>query len=255
MTSDESQDTVAENTPYTPTIDDILSPDFKRPENYRWFFLRVNYNRAEKLYNELKERKDGYLLWMPCQKNISYKDGKKIESLAPIFKSNIFLYGTFEQAHELTHRSKNGYPFVDFVFDHTNKNQFGRDNILTISFSEMKNFITAANVLHPWAHIVEPEMIHFREGGMVLVTDGSFKGVVGKVARVYGQTRVVVTIKGIVNYATAYISQKYLQPIEESDTTEEKSEAGNSLDNRLKRHEVKLGGFIPDENDHKRRRR
>lgn len=210
-----------EESPEGVSLENVLSDDFQQPEGYHWYFLRVSYGRAEKLYNELKDRQNGYFLWMPCVKTVKIekekKTGtkKKTETLTPIFKSNLFIYSTEQQAFSLTHRDeKTGYPYVDFTFDHTVKNKYGRDEILTIPFLQMKNFMKAANIQHPWAHVVTQEKITFRPGGYVRVIEGPFAGVVGKVARVFGQTRVVITIPGIVQYATAYISQNNLEPCE-----------------------------------------
>lgn len=206
------------NTSIPINIESILSDDFQQPEGYNWYFLRVSYNRAEKFYNELKDRNEGYLLWMPCSKVVKYEGGKKSEILVPIFKSNIFIYSTEEMALALTKRAKNPiYPYVDFAFDHTTGNGFGTDKYITIPFREMKNFIKAENVHHPWAHVVTDEQIVYRAGGYVRVTGGAFEGVIGRVARVFGQTRVVISIKGILKYATAYVSQKYLVPYTEPD--------------------------------------
>jgi len=202
-----------EESPEGVSLENVLSDDFQQPEGYHWYFLRVSYGRAEKLYNELKDRQDGYLLWMPCEKTVKLEEGKKTETLTPIFKSNLFIYSTKEKAFSLTRRAEQtGYPYVDFTYDHTSTNEFGRDHILTIPFLQMKNFMKAANVQHPWAHVVTDEQVTFRKGSYVRVVDGAFKGVVGRIARVFGQTRVVITIPGIVQYATAYISQKLLEP-------------------------------------------
>ena len=48
---------------------------------------------------------------------------------------------------------------------------------------------------------------------MVRVIDGDFKGVVGKVARVCGQQRVVVEIKGVCLVSTAYIPSAFIEKI------------------------------------------
>lgn len=215
------------NTP-TPTIHDVLSPDYQQPEGYHWYFLRISYNRAQAFYNALKDRQDGYLLWMPCQKKITYNDGKKHESLEPIFKTNIFIYSTYQQAYQLTRRGEHGYPYVDFAYDHTSKTQYGRDNVITIPFAQMVNFAKAEQVHHPWAHIVPEEKIHFRPEGMVRVTAGAFEGVIGRVARVFGQTRVVITIQNVLHYSTAYVSTKNMVPIDSEIERDNADQAAHS---------------------------
>ena len=46
------------------------------------------------------------------------------------------------------------------------------------------------------------------------VIDGEFKGVIGKVARIAGQQRVVVEISGLCLVATAYIPNGFLETIQ-----------------------------------------
>ena len=61
---------------------------------------------------------------------------------------------------------------------------------------------------------VEEEQCHFKGGKMVRVVDGMFKGVEGRVARVSGQQRVVVTITDAGLVSTAYIPTAFLNIIE-----------------------------------------
>ena len=63
--------------------------------------------------------------------------------------------------------------------------------------------------------VVVPKDEHkFDKGATVRVTDGTFKGVVGKVARYCGHQRVAIIIDGIVTIATTYIPSAYLEKID-----------------------------------------
>lgn len=48
---------------------------------------------------------------------------------------------------------------------------------------------------------------------MVRITDGKFKGVVGRVAKYKGQLRVGVVIEGMMTVATAYVPRGFLEKI------------------------------------------
>lgn len=200
--------------PNTPTFDQVIDPDFQPSEDYFWFMFRITYCRARRFYDELKDKQDGFLLWFPCEKRVTFSQGRKYEELTPMFKGNLFIFSTFKQALALTRRG-DGPEWVDFVYDRTCKNEAGRLEPLRIPFKQMCSFVRAANVMHPWAHIVSEEDIKFRPGGLVRITEGLFQGVVGRVARVHGQTRVVVTIKGVGHYSTAYIPKASLVPYAE----------------------------------------
>ena len=54
----------------------------------------------------------------------------------------------------------------------------------------------------------------FESGQLVCITDGDFKGVVGKVVRYHGQQRVVVILDGLLTVATAYIPSAFLKVLE-----------------------------------------
>ena len=62
--------------------------------------------------------------------------------------------------------------------------------------------------------IFNEEQCHFKGGEIVKIIDGSFKGVVGRVARVSGQQRVIVTLTNVGLVSTAYIPTAFIQIIE-----------------------------------------
>ena len=49
------------------------------------------------------------------------------------------------------------------------------------------------------------------------MTDGVFKGVVGKVIRAAGQQRVGIEIEGVGTFVTAYIPSDFMEVLNESD--------------------------------------
>ena len=61
--------------------------------------------------------------------------------------------------------------------------------------------------------MVNPNQCHLKGGDKVRVIDGEFKGVVGRVARVSGQQRVIIEIDNVGLLATAYIPSACLETI------------------------------------------
>ena len=57
------------------------------------------------------------------------------------------------------------------------------------------------------------EVPKFEKGQLVKVTDGAFKGVIGRVARWQGQLRVGICIEEIGTIATAYIPHTFMKVI------------------------------------------
>lgn len=53
----------------------------------------------------------------------------------------------------------------------------------------------------------------FEKGQLVRVTEGAFKGVIGRVARWQGQQRVAVVLEELVTVVTAYVPSAFLEKI------------------------------------------
>ena len=64
--------------------------------------------------------------------------------------------------------------------------------------------------------VVDPKNIRYKTGDMVRIVEGDFIGVVGKVARIGGQSRVIVTLEGVCTIATAYIPSAFLEPYQDT---------------------------------------
>lgn len=55
--------------------------------------------------------------------------------------------------------------------------------------------------------------VKFEEGQMVRITNGQFKGVMGRVAKYKGQLRVGVVVEGMMTVAMAYVPRGFLEEI------------------------------------------
>lgn len=196
------------------TIEDILQPEACELPDHKWYVLRATYNRAQKAMERVQ--KNGTLAFLPMECKSTVIEGVRYWKKVPCTTTLFFVYGTYNKVRSFTHRdtkSEDAIPYVDFAFDHTHKEENGRDRIMTVSFSEMQNFIRIVNAAIPESYSVSPEEIHYRPGGLVRVTDGPFKGVVGHVARIHSQQRVVVTIEGVISFASTYIPKAWVEPV------------------------------------------
>ena len=70
----------------------------------------------------------------------------------------------------------------------------------------MDNFMKLVSVKSEHIKVVDKEKCRFKTGEEVLVIDGAFKGVRGKVARVSSEQRVVIELTSHWLIATAYIN-------------------------------------------------
>ena len=69
----------------------------------------------------------------------------------------------------------------------------------------MNNFISLTSIKNPHIIPITSDNIQFKLGDNVVVTEGKFKGIHGRVARIAGQQRVIVDLFDGCLVATAYI--------------------------------------------------
>lgn len=101
-------------------------------------------------------------------------------------------------------------PLLKYYYDHTAYRSDYPDHNppLTIRDEAMNNFIHLTSIKNPHIIPVTSENIQFKLGDKVVVTEGEFKGVHGRVARIAGQQRAVVELSDGCFVATAYVPKE-----------------------------------------------
>ena len=187
-----------------------VSSGYVRQEGCVWYALRATYNRVTLAYERAKQA--GITAYMPMhyvQKTIA---GKKERILQPLLPGLFFIYATRVQADYFVKKGPDATSFIKYYLDKTLPPEVnGKHPPLTIPNDAMANFIKATNTDNEHVRIVSQEQCRYKSGDMVRVTDGEFEGVVGKVARIAGQQRVVVEISGLCLVATAYIPSGFIE--------------------------------------------
>ena len=176
-----------------------------------WYVLRASYGREQKAFDYIVN--DGtfaYIAKRYARKLVNGRYKKVLETLIP---NLLFVYTTDDKASEYI---KNTPPifFLSYYYNHFELDESRKNPPLTISRKEMENFIIATCNQSEHLKFVTESQCHFKGGETVEVIDGIFKGVEGRVARVSGQQRVVVSLSQVGLVATAYIPTAFLQIIE-----------------------------------------
>ena len=83
-----------------------------------------------------------------------------------------------------------------------------------IAEKNMNNSINKASVNYPHIIPVTSENIQYKQGDSVIITEGDFKGIQGRVARIAGQQRVIVELFSGRLVATAYIPKEAMEKID-----------------------------------------
>ena len=183
--------------------------------NKQWFVLRVSYGRIDKAKTFVEAK--GLECYVPLRYKEVRKQGKKRIITSPLLPSFFFVHATAEQIEALLHDNKvvanESRSLLSYYFDHTIhlQNNPDRNPPLTIRDEAMNNFIRLTSIKNPHIIPVTSNNIQFKLGDNVVVTEGEFKGIHGRVARIAGQQRVVVELFDGCLVATAYVPKEAMK--------------------------------------------
>ena len=180
--------------------------------NKQWFVLRVSYGRIDKAKTFVEAK--GLECYVPLRYKEVRKQGKKRIITEPLLPSFLFVHATAEQVETVIHDNKvvtnESRALLSYYFDHTIHRQDNpvRNPPLIIRDEAMDNFIKLTSIKNPHIIPITSNSIQFKLGDNVVVTEGEFKGVHGRVARIAGQQRVIVELFDGCLVATAYVPKE-----------------------------------------------
>lgn len=193
--------------PESSSAENGVSIEYAKDPNKQWYVLRATYGRERKAYNHIIAH--GSIAYLPIRKKRIIKDGKEETFEQPLVANLLFIYATEDEVYEFV-RGHHRLHYLNYYYNHLKKDERGYDKKMVITDYEMNNFIRVTNADNENIQIVTEEQCHFKSGDLVLVKEGKFAGVTGKVARVLGQQRVIVKMEGVCCVATAYIPKSFL---------------------------------------------
>ena len=186
-------------------------------ENKQWFVLRVSYGRIIKA-KALVEA-NGLECYVPLRYKEVRKQGKKRIITEPLLPSFLFVHASAEQVDSLLQdksiKPLENIALLSYYYDHTShcENSPTKNPPLVISDAAMDNFIRLTSIHNPHIIPVTSENIKYKLGDEVMITEGDFKDIHGRVARIAGQQRVVVELFEGYLVATAYIPKDAIKII------------------------------------------
>ena len=176
-----------------------------------WYVFRASYGREDKALDYIVE--DGTFVYIAkryTRKTVNGKQKKVLETLIP---NLLFVYTNKEKAEEYV-KNTPALSYLTYYYNHFELDDDQKNPPLTVSCKEMENFIIATCNKSEHLKFVDESQCHFKGGEIVKITDGNFKGVEGRVARVSGQQRVIVTLTNVGLVSTAYIPTAFIRTIE-----------------------------------------
>lgn len=186
-----------------------VSSNYAQKEGHQWFVLRATYGRSEQAYDALV--KNHIETYIPKHYVLKEINGKKKRILEPLLPNLVFVYAMEGKVQECLKK----FSFLRFYRDKTQLQslQDGKHPPLIISYTEMMNFIRLTSIDDEHVKMVDEQHCHYKSGDMVRVIDGKFKGIIGRVARVSGQQRVVVKVKSVCVVTTAYVPSAFIEEL------------------------------------------
>ena len=183
----------------------------KEEDSPHWYALRTTYGREKKAYDYMTAK--GITAFYPTTDTVKLIKGKRKIVTESRLPNIFFAYGTEEQLKSFVYDNVN-LPFLRFYYRHVHVGRriekipmivpdYQMDSLKIICASDADNTIVSL-----------VEVPKFEKGQLVRVTDGAFKGVIGRVARWQGQQRVGVVVDDLVTVVTAYIPSAFIESIE-----------------------------------------
>ena len=186
-------------------------PQIQKEEDLsHWYALRTTYGREKKAYDYLTAK--GITAFYPTTNVVKLIKGKRKVVTESRLPNIFFAYGTEEQLKSFVYDNVN-LPFLRFYYRHVHEGNRIIKTPLIVPDNQMDSLkiICAADADNTFVSLVE--VPKFEKGQLVRVTDGAFKGVIGRVARWQGQQRVGVVVDDLVTVVTAYVPSAFLEII------------------------------------------
>ena len=173
-----------------------------------WYALRTTYGREKKAYDYLTAR--GITAFYPTTNVVKLIKGKRKVVTKSRLPNIFFAYGTEEQLKEYVFDNVN-LPFLRFYYRHVHVGRRIEKVPMIVPGYQMESLkiICAADADNTIVSL--GEVPKFEKGQLVRITDGAFKGVIGRVARWQGQQRVGVVVDDLVTVVTAYVPSAFLE--------------------------------------------
>ena len=176
--------------------------------NKSWYVFRASYGREDKAADYIiNDGTYAYVAKRMVHKSVNNQSRIILESLIP---NLLFAYTTVEKADQYVKHTPD-LSFLSYYYNHLEHTDQQKNPPLTITCHEMENFIRATQSMNEHLMLVTEKQCHFKSGDCVKVVDGPFKGVEGRVARVAGQQRVIVSLSNIGLVSTAYVPTAFLK--------------------------------------------
>lgn len=176
-----------------------------------WYTMRTTYGREQKAYDFIVS--NGGTAFLPLIKQERVIKGKKTIVDVSRIPNIFFVYGTEDEVKAYAFDNVH-LPFLRFYYESHHEGVTLIKEPLIVPDRQIQSLQILCQAEAKDIRFVPDEMIpKFQEGESVVITQGEFKGIEGKVARWHGQQRVAIIIEGLCVIVTAYVPSAYLEKL------------------------------------------
>ena len=175
-----------------------------------WYALRTTYGREKKAYDYLTAK--GITAFYPTTNVVKLIKGKRKVVTESRLPNIFFAYGTEKQIKTFVYDNVN-LPFLRFYYRHFHVGRRIDKTPLIVPDDQLDSLRIICSADSDNTIVSSVEVPKFEKGQLVKVIDGTFKGVIGRVARWQGQQRVAVVVDDLVTVITAYVPSAFLMKL------------------------------------------
>lgn len=183
----------------------------KQKSEPHWYALRATYGQESKANDYLVSK--GVETYYPIIKAFMMVNNKRKEVTRSYLLNIFFARGTEEELKQYVYDNVN-LPYLRFYCRQVGIGKYSKPQPLIVPDRQLENLRTVLADQSGELVVVPDDEHKFDKGATVRVIGGTFKGIVGKVARYCGHQRVAIVVDGILTIATTYIPSAYLERID-----------------------------------------
>ena len=199
----------AENSP-TGVSTHYIQSDKQNP-NVHWYALRAAYGQESKCNDYLVRQ--GVETYYPTIKAFKMVNNKRKKVTQSCMLNIFFARGTEEDLRTYVYDNIN-LPYLRFYCRRIGIGDELRYEPVIVPDYQLENLRKVLADQSGGLVVVPADEHKFDNGAKVRVTGGTFKGIVGTVARYCGHQRVAIVVDSILTIATTYIPSRYLEKID-----------------------------------------
>ena len=182
----------------------------KEAEIPHWYALRTTYGREKKAYDYMTAK--GITAFYPTTEVVKLIKGKRKVVTESRLPNIFFAYGTEKQIKTFVYDNVN-LPYLRFYYRHFHVGRRIDKTPLIVPDDQLDSLRIICSADSDNTIVSSVEVPKFEKGQLVKVIDGTFKGVIGRVARWQGQQRVAVVVDDLVTVITAYVPSAFLMKL------------------------------------------